>query len=288
MAQPDETTLPFIQTVVHATDFSPESEGAFVHALAIALIRRASLTLVHVGNDSHNDWSRFPAVRKTLERWHLLPPGSEQEDVFAARGVSVKKLALPGRFPATAVAEYLDVHPADLLVVATEGREGVSRWLRGSTAEAMARRSETMTLFVPVDARRSIVAEADGTLTLENVLIPVARTPDPGAAVEFARRAAEVAGDGNVTITLLHVGGPYDVPGVPTRDGDGWRFAWETRTGDPVDEIVKAADSLRAHLIVMPTEGRHGVFDALRGSTTERVVRRASCPVLAVPSRTSA
>ena len=284
----DKANLPFIRSVVLATDFSPESENAFAHALAIALIRRASLTLIHVGNDSHNDWGRFPAVRKTLERWNLLPPGSAQEDVFAALGVSVRKVALPGRSPATGVADYLDAHPADLLVVATEGREGVSRWLRGSVAEAMARRSETMTLFVPVDARRSIVAEADGNLTLDNVLIPVDREPDPGAAVEFARRAAEVAGDGNVTITLLHVGGAYDVPGVRTQDGDGWKFAWETRTGDPVDEIVKAADSLRAHLIVMPTEGRHGVFDALRGSTTERVLRRATCPVLAVPSPTRA
>ena len=283
----DNATLPFIRSVVHATDFSPESERAFAHALAIALIRRASLTLIHVGNDAHGDWGRFPAVRKTLERWKLLPPGSAQEDVFATLGVSVKKLALPGGSPASGVADYLGAHPADLLVVATEGREGVSRWLRGSVAAAMARRSETMTLFVPVDARRSIVAEVDGNLTLDNVLIPVDREPDPTGAIEFARRAAEIAGDGNVTITLMHVGGAYDVPGVRTQDGDRWKFAWETREGDPVDEIVKAADALHAQLIVMPTSGRHGVFEALRGSTTERVVRRATCPVLAVPSRSS-
>jgi nucleotide-binding universal stress UspA family protein len=34
----------------------------------------------------------------------------------------------------------------------------------------------------------------------------------------------------------------------------------------------------------MPTAGREGVFDALRGSTTERVLRRAPCPLLAVPA----
>ena len=284
----DETTPSFIHSVVHATDFSPESERAFAHALAIALIRRASLTLIHASSDPRDDWDRFPAVRKTLERWNLLPRGSTQEDVFAAVGVRVTKVALPSRFPALAVADYLDTHPADLLVVATEGREGVSRWLHGSVAEAIARWSKTMTMFVPVDAQRSIVVEADGNLTLENVLIPVDRAPDPSAAIEFARRAAVAAGNGNVTITLLHVGGDYDVPAVRAPDGDGWTFKWETRTGDPVDEIVKAADSLRAHLVVMPTAGRHGVFDALRGSTTERVLRRSPCPVLAVPSRTSA
>jgi nucleotide-binding universal stress UspA family protein len=51
-----------------------------------------------------------------------------------------------------------------------------------------------------------------------------------------------------------------------------------------VDEIVAAADTWAADLIVMATAGHSGVLDALRGSTTERVLRRARCPVLAVPA----
>jgi nucleotide-binding universal stress UspA family protein len=35
----------------------------------------------------------------------------------------------------------------------------------------------------------------------------------------------------------------------------------------------------------MATQGHHGVLDALRGSVTERVLRRAPCPLLAVPER---
>jgi nucleotide-binding universal stress UspA family protein len=38
-------------------------------------------------------------------------------------------------------------------------------------------------------------------------------------------------------------------------------------------------------LIIMATEGRRGIVDALRGSVTDRVVRGAPCPVLAVPAR---
>jgi nucleotide-binding universal stress UspA family protein len=37
-----------------------------------------------------------------------------------------------------------------------------------------------------------------------------------------------------------------------------------------------------AGLIAMPTEGRHGLSDALFGTTTERVLYEASCPGLAV------
>jgi nucleotide-binding universal stress UspA family protein len=50
-----------------------------------------------------------------------------------------------------------------------------------------------------------------------------------------------------------------------------------------VDAILREAADWHADLIVMPTAGHHGLMDALAGSTSERVVRRAPCPVLTVP-----
>lgn len=277
-------TPPFIESVVNATDFSPADDRAFAHALGIALLRQAELTILHVGVDAAGDWSEFPAVRKTLERWKLLEPGSAQQAVFDKLGVRVRKLAIESRFPALAVVRHLDSQPADLLVVATAGREGAARWLQGSVAEAMARWSRTMTLFVPADAERGVVALADGNLTLASILVPIDHTPDPGAAIEFARRAAAIMSGEPVTITLLHVGDEQAMPTLKVADGAQWTFKRLHRDGDPVGEIVAAAELVRANLIVMPTEGRNGVFDALRGSTTERVLRRARCPVLAVPA----
>ncbi len=217
----------------------------------------------------------------------MLEPGSTQEDVFEKVGVQVSKAAIAGRFPALAVAEYLEGRPADLLVVSTAGREGAARWLRGSVAEAMLRWSRTMTLFVPADADRDLVAFADGNLTLRNVLIPVDRAPDPSPAIEFACRAAELLSEEKVTITLLHVGAENDELVPRTPEGPQWAFTRLNRDGDVVDEIAAAAELVRADLIVMPTEGRNGVFDALRGSTTERVLRRVRCPLLAVPAARS-
>ena len=135
----------------------------------------------------------------------------------AELGVRVSKHALSGRSPADALLSYLDREPVDLLVVATEGREGLARWLHGSVAETMARRSKTMTLFVPNQAPRGFVSPADGSLALANVLVPVAGSPAPGAAIEFARRVAEVGGDESVTITLLHVGTEDGMPHVARR-----------------------------------------------------------------------
>ncbi len=52
------------------------------------------------------------------------------------------------------------------------------------------------------------------------------------------------------------------------------------RIGHPHLEIVRAAAELQADLIVLSTHGRTGLSHVLMGSTTERVVRHAKCPVL--------
>lgn len=277
-------SLPLVASVVHPTDFSRASERAFVHALAIGLLRQTRLELLHVGGDEHVKWNQFPQVRATLERWSLLEPGSAREDVAAELGLRVSKHVLPGRDPAAALVSYLDRAPSDLVVVGTEGREGFARWLHGSVAEAVARGSRTMTLFVPNQAQRGIVSAEDGSLAVANVLVPVDHSPNPQAAIEFARRVAEVAGDERVTITLLHAGAETGMPQVSAIDSEHWAFARTVRNGDPVEQILAAADEIQADLIVMPTAGRSGIFDAVRGSTTERVLRKATCPLLAVPA----
>jgi nucleotide-binding universal stress UspA family protein len=145
-----------------------------------------------------------------------------------------------------------------------------------------------MTLFVPAEAQRSIVSVADGSLTFEQVLLPVDHAPSASAAIAVAARAADLLGEGGVKITLLNVGTAAAAPKVRAVDGDRWTFERMQREGEPVDEILAAADLVRADLIVMPTEGHAGVFDALRGSTTERVLRGARCPLLAVPAQRNA
>jgi len=53
--------------------------------------------------------------------------------------------------------------------------------------------------------------------------------------------------------------------------------------GNTVAEITQRARSIDADLIVVGTHGRTGLNRAMMGSVAERVVRRASCPVLTVP-----
>lgn len=56
--------------------------------------------------------------------------------------------------------------------------------------------------------------------------------------------------------------------------------------GKPLVEIVKQAKTDNADLIVMATHGRGVISHILMGSTAEKVVRKAPCPVLTVKHST--
>jgi nucleotide-binding universal stress UspA family protein len=72
---------------------------------------------------------------------------------------------------------------------------------------------------------------------------------------------------------------PYTASGVPIE-----RIVVP---GTPHVDIVRLAEERRVGLIVMATHGRGFISHALYGSTTERVLRRAHCPVLAVRTASS-
>jgi universal stress protein A len=62
-------------------------------------------------------------------------------------------------------------------------------------------------------------------------------------------------------------------------------FTIDVRLGVPHKEIISVAKRAKADLIVMGTYGRTGIDRLVFGSTTARVLKGASCPVLAIPPR---
>jgi nucleotide-binding universal stress UspA family protein len=63
---------------------------------------------------------------------------------------------------------------------------------------------------------------------------------------------------------------------------EGLPISCEATIGSAAESIVHSAAAHGADLIVVGTEGRHGVGRAFMGSVAERVVRMANCPVLTV------
>jgi nucleotide-binding universal stress UspA family protein len=88
-------------------------------------------------------------------------------------------------------------------------------------------------------------------------------------------------------VTLLHVGDPHDQPVVHTPTHEGWTWEHAGRHGEVVTEILTLAREHTVDLVVMATQGHDGWLDALRGSTTERVLRGVHCPLLAIPTRST-
>jgi nucleotide-binding universal stress UspA family protein len=275
---PARGTVPFVKSIFHPSDFSKASELAFAHALAIALFRKTELVVMHAGGDRVGDWAQFPPVRKTLERWEVLSPGSPRSAVYEKLSMSVTKVSAKGN-PVDASIRHIERQKPDLVVLATRGRHGLQLWLKPSIAQAIARRSSAMTLFVPSGCRG--IVSTDGDIQLRRILLPVDHQPDAQEAVVRAVRAAEVFGEDVVQMVVLHVNGdtsPYFQR--PESKACSWKEI--RKEGEVAATILDASED--ADLIVMATEGRHGIVDAMRGSVTERVVRGASCPVLAVPA----
>ena len=283
---------PPLMRIVHPSDFSRLSQVAFAHALKIALLAKAELEIVHVqghkiGKEKDVHWSDFPGVRETLARWQVVPPSATREEV-ESKGLRVRKILNSEDDPLESMVRYCADHPPDLLVLATYQREGLNRWLglRRAVAEPLARRSRAMTLFVPSHGR-GFVSPDNGAVQLNKILVPVDHQPNAQAAVEEAFFLAAGLGSRDVEFKLLHVGTEKGMPTLFLPHQSDYRWKERLVNGDVVETIAREADLWNPDLIVFTTEGHRDFLDALRGSTTERVLRAAHCPVLAVPAKAS-
>lgn len=273
-----------LQSIVHPSDFSQASELAFAHALKLALVSRADLRLIHVARELETvHWADFPGVRATLVRWGLLPADSPRAAV-GQLGIDVQKILMAGTDPVDAMLPYLTEHMVDLVVLATHQRTGLARWVHQAVAAPLARRAATMTLFVPHNSA-GFVALDDGTVTLQHILIPMDHVPRPHAAVETAAALGQALDCGPVTFTLVYVGMAGDMPAVSPPYDVRWTWERVVRQGEVVEQILTAATACAADLIVLTTQGHHSFLDALRGSTTERILSGAPCPVLAISTQ---
>jgi hypothetical protein len=156
------------------------------------------------------------------------------------------------------------------------------RWLEKSVGKPIARGAEQMTLFIPHGVE-GFVSRRDGSISLRNILIPVTSKPRPQPSVEAAARLIRNLHLPGGMVTLLHVGPAPEMPSVKHPEDTGWTWNRVAKTGEPADTILQTATELRADLIVMTTDGPEGFLDGLRGTTSERVLRKAGCPVVSLP-----
>ncbi len=136
-------------------------------------------------------------------------------------------------------------------------------------------------MFVPYGIDGFVDVET-GEVSLNRVLIPIDATPDPQLVVDAVGELVDAVCTSKVEIHLLHIGDPARAPSPTLPSSEYCQWVWETRVGNVVDGICDYANENDVNLIAMTTNGHDGFLDAIRGSTTERVMHHCDCPVLSV------
>lgn len=269
--------------IIHPSDFSDDSHTGLVHAIRLTVAVQGELSIMHVDPDvRREDFEDFPKVRPILEQWGLLPSGSKRTQV-SELGISIKKTRTMAKNPTEGILNYLGKHPADLLVMSTNQYEGLARWQHQTVAEPVARRSHASALFVPAHVE-GFVAKDSGQAKLRRVLVPVSADSNPQLAIDTTAQLASTLGCDNLTVVVVHVGEDETLQSIKYPSKEGWLWHTMTCDGNIVDVILGMGADFDVDLIVMTTAKQHSLLDLMRGSLTERVLRGARSPLLAIPT----
>lgn len=269
-----------IQVIAHPTDFSDASAVAFAHALRIALETKSHLYILHVKSPGRSDaWTHFPHVRKLLANWGFMNLNDPPSQIEERLGIRVSKIEIQHRNPSSGLFEFVLSHRPDMIVLATHGRDGLNRWLRGSVSEDLARRTHIPTLFFGPHTR-GIIDAVTGEISFERVLVPVAHHPSPLGSLNILANLLAPFGVSPSAFHFLYVGD--DPPRITAASRSIHLQDVAVAKGPVVETILRVAQEQKADVIAMPTAGHDGFLDALRGSTTEQVLRDTPCPLLAI------
>jgi nucleotide-binding universal stress UspA family protein len=248
---------------------------SFAHALGLAYASRGDLEIIDVRG--RNRGVREIGVRDVLEQWGILQTGSDRADV-ARLGLRVKKISRLGE-GRKEIGKRLLRHQHDMMVIGVGERRGLGLFWGQDLADHLAQSYRQTTLFVPRQAR-PFVNVATGIVKLENILVPVAESPRAEAGLELLRKMLAAFPSETPKVTGFHAGAAFPFVSASWLEGLSWREM--VREGPVASTIVKAANDIRADLVVMTTNGRDTLSQRIIGSVTEQVLRAVKCPVLAV------
>ncbi|MUW14216.1 universal stress protein [Halorubrum sp. CBA1125] len=203
--------------------------------------------------------------------------------------------------PSETILKYAEDHDVDMITMGTHGRTGLNRYIAGSVTERVIRLADVPVLSVRTTDQSQPVGEYD------EVLIPTDGSEPAAMAIDHGLAIAQKTGARIHAVNIVDVGdvaaGPSYTP--PTEviedlesEGEvatdriatqararGLDAITEVREGFPASELLDYADESDIDLITMGTTGRTGLNRYLLGSTTERIIRLAEIPVLAVNAR---
>lgn len=287
--------------ILFAGDLSERSRGAFEAACALSGESGAHLHVLNVVEPvlvgeppGPARGARLPAILPADTPAHRKEMEGQLRAFYRAEPpIVVDYVVKPGHAP-DEILRVADEVDADIVVVGTHGRGGFDRLICGSVAESVMRNSSRPVLVV----RHPESSQAGAPVRM--ILHPTDFSTRSWPALGVARALARA---NHAQLALMHVapaevltGGTFYAPadlgsereqlaelqGQTARAGLEGQVKARFCQGDPVTEILLAAEDLGCDLLVMGTHGRTGIGRLLMGSVAESVCRKAPCLTLIV------
>jgi nucleotide-binding universal stress UspA family protein len=300
-----------LKKILYPTDFGESAEEALRYAAMLASQYDAELIMMHVVSLFSDGPSTAEEQISEMEQYaeKFADQLHQQAEEIIDRTIEdeshkhlkMKKLIVRGFSPNQEVIRVTEEEDIDLVVMGTYGRGGVSHMLFGSTAEQVVR-----TASCPVLTVRHHAPHTFDFQRIRSILFPTDFSEYSKKALPYALSFAESYG---ADLHVLHVfeqrihpafyimdkSTPFDLDrGLRDRALDALdesvyddlrdkiNFKCEVASGKPFVEIINYARDKEIDLIVIATHGLTGLEYMVIGSTTERVVRKAPCPVLSI------
>jgi nucleotide-binding universal stress UspA family protein len=280
---------PFVVTSILApTDLSDSSLPALEYAALFADRFMARLAVLY------SDPILYPVDVVPPETFFVAARPEEEtrlradvhQHVAPILGARTYDVELTVGQPIPAILATAEKRHADLIVMGTHLRHGWRRALLGSVSEGVLHGSHCPVLTVASKDHRS-----DGRPGVSRILCPVNFTE---AGRDGLHAAARMAQTFSAELVVVHVVEPGEVADAAADElfvrswiapelRDVCSFRELVVRGGAAERVLDCADDLGADLIVAGAQHRIFRDATVIGSTTERLIRFAPCPVLIVP-----
>ena len=255
--------------IVQATDLLPDADATMAHGLAIARRTGGQLITLHV-NDKPADEPLSDPEKMLIE---LAKKELEIDHHTVVCRIDEK--------PTKGLLKSIEGNKTDLLIMGTRQQRGDSKNSRKSVTETAALDASMPTLVVHV-GQRGLVND-EGAIELDHVLLPVGDGEEARDAIRGLTKLLDRLQIDDIDITLLRIGDDEILEYLTIPERDGWRWHRETRKGFVSNTIAEICEAKDIDLITMSTRGQDGIIDVFSGTHTQKVIRRAPCPLLVIP-----
>jgi nucleotide-binding universal stress UspA family protein len=293
------------KNILCATDFSEFSNLTANYGVALAREFEAKLIISHVIDLSsvaiYGEFQMDPAGQQN----RIMEDAAQQlEELIGDQPVAWESLITVGK-PADEISRAVEEKNIDLVIAATRGRSRFKSLILGSVTERLMR-TLTCPLLVVRSPAHEFVSPSDKEVRLQKILVGCDFSPDSGHAFDYGLSLAQEFQ------AELHLANVIEPPAQPNLIREEMMVSGEAQNdyhdmliqklkdmvpgeaanwctpqtsimeGQPYDELIKYANTRDIDMIVLGVRG-HGLVKSLfLGSTTDRVIRNAPCPVLSV------